>query len=992
MVYNANQINVLIREERLMKEFFIRIILFCIIVLLPYVAFGWTPPSGSPLANGDHPRLMFITDSHRTANPNAPGMTVSEMRTRLVSSDYKSTFQSFINEMDGHYSDTPGSKSKMECTMDAISYAFLYILDPSNAIWASNSITFGHSQAEYGDKAKTHALYIASQAAAITGAETRKQNWSDYKTFNYGGGDSIGDGATNVSLAIVSDWCNSLLSTAEKEAIIDGVIGTYDYSGVLGSNEVWASGKHFGAGQNGGGILGLWGDGDISSYESTKVAAMMGRIEDNWLKSFRDLSTVILGGGSNFPQGPWTYDMTAIENMMPFVLILQTALNENLFNTVSYLRYHHYYSLYIVKPMKFDGDEWHIVPTDDSGTKAISTMDWGKNEIAWYPIISHLSGDEASVAKWTKDTHYIYDTGTSRRYRGVLYYFFSGYADVSAKSPSTVGLPLSKDIGKGQYMLRSGFESESDTLITFRAPEFHLNDGAHAHRDFGAFRIFKYGNLVPTRQIAKKYTSNVMITQSGMFNSIVGVLKSGELRSGYNVMGYRSGYDSNARYATDAAFQTNGNNHVGIVVGDELNGAHYDYIDYDYSNSWDDFKVDYAEREFVYLRSEGGTNDEYIAIFDRINAVDSSYTKYWLLQANFEPKLLENDGDEITMTAQDYPGDPDGGGGRWINTTSSPTQDNTLKITNTYDTFHGSLFNRTLLPSSFQINKVGGPNHYWEDAIGKSVETPASLTDTQKNHFGSYTMQIQSTTGQNYDNFLNVMEIGDNNTLTQMTEVTKITVTDSGSDVRMHGALIKDNSKNRVVLFSADQSGAVVTTDVNYSVNTSTASIHLLFKLQPNTMYSVDISGIGTSQVQSSGIGTLMFVNSSGSPHDYSISVSGTVGVYPAPPTDIELSKATTNAILTWNLSEDDGTGDNDVRGYKIYRSSDNIQYTSITITESGVTTYTDSSPEGIKYYKVAAVDSSGNESSLEYQPGLGATFSLYPPSAPTGLEIINNQ
>ena len=87
------------------------------------------------------------------------------------------------------------------------------------------------------------------------------------------------------------------------------------------------------------------------------------------------------------------------------------------------------------------------------------------------------------------------------------------------------------------------------------------------------------------------------------------------------------------------------------------------------------------------------------------------------------------------MTAQNYPSDPDSSGGRWVHTGSSPTADNTIKITQTYENAHGVLFNKTLEPDSFQINKVGGPGHYWEDAEGRLIKD-ASLSEEEKYYRG----------------------------------------------------------------------------------------------------------------------------------------------------------------------------------------------------------------------------------------------------------------
>jgi len=231
---------------------------------------------------------------------------------------------------------------------------------------------------------------------------------------------------------------------------------------------------------------------------------------------------------------------------------------------------------------------------------------------------------------------------------------------------------------------------------------------------------------------------------------------------------------------------------------------------------------------------------------------------------------------------------------------------------------------------------------------------------------------IEPPTIQEEDFFLQVLYPCDSS-VSSMPTTSKITTTGN----EMVGAFISDSTENKIALFSSDANGAAVTDQIEYTVNTSQSSRHILFDLQANTKYTATISGVGSSDVISSGYGTLMFTNDTASSHTYTIDVTAgaTPGEYPAPPTDIELTTTATNAKLTWTLSADDGTEDNDVTGYKIYRSADGTTYSSIATVGSGVTTYTHSDPGGVNYYKVATVDSGGLESSLDYQTGLKAAF-----------------
>ena len=807
-------------------------------------AFAWTPPPNTPIALNVHPRIMFIDANYKETYPSALGLTVAEMRTRLNNVIAKD-FQNFIDAVDADYNISVSSRSKLDITTDAINYAFLYLIDPSVMI----SFTFAHTQDEYGAKAIEYADYIATQASAVSTAET-KRDWDDYKTFNYGGGDEAGDGHTNFSLAVVNDWCRAHpnFTLARQQAWLDAIINIHDIRFNDGEIGIWASGHHFGVAQNGAATLGFYGDSldSSGSYYSDKMDVMMATFNNDWVESFQSLSSTLFGTGSEAPQGE-DYNKVAVINMMPVIRMWMTAFNENIIQNVSSLNENLEFLLYRQKGAKIGGKQ-QILPTDDSGTANYTSMWWGKEEISMYTIASNIDPQRAGMYKWLINTYYNYETGTNYQLRAVPYYFFNHIESISPQSPESLGAPLSKGSG-GCYYMRDGFGGIDDTLIVFFTPKFHTDYGGHGHRDFASFRIHKHGDLAITRQIAKSYTTNVMATQNSMFNNTMGVLKSGEVdTNGLNLMGYRSGYSTTARYSTDAAFQTNGSNHVGEVTADDLEGTHYDYIDYDYSNSWDDTKVDYAERELVYLRSDGGLNDEYVVVFDRINSVDAAYKKFYLLHASFEPTLLNNSNSTITMTAENYPNDPDGLGGRWVHTNANPTTDNIMRIDNTYDVGHARMYNKTLFPASFQINKVGGPNHYWEDGEGKAIETPSSMTDRSKWAYGSYTIQVQSTTNQEYDTFLNVMQIGDSNTLSSMTDIVAV----SASTDNMIGAHIKDSTMNKVVLFSSAKNERVTGTSISYSVLTTSATKHLLFGLQPTTTYEINVNGASNNYTSNS--------------------------------------------------------------------------------------------------------------------------------------------
>jgi outer membrane protein assembly factor BamB len=93
--------------------------------------------------------------------------------------------------------------------------------------------------------------------------------------------------------------------------------------------------------------------------------------------------------------------------------------------------------------------------------------------------------------------------------------------------------------------------------------------------------------------------------------------------------------------------------------------------------------------------------------------------------------------------------------------------------------------------------------------------------------------------------------------------------------------------------------------------------------------------------------------------------------------------------ILIWSLSEDDGSGENDVVKYKIYRSVDGKNFMVYSWVSAGTTYYIDSSvlPNNTYWYYLTAVDKNGNESGGTY-PVFVVPFADGVPKKPTGLSI----
>ena len=807
-------------------------------------ALAWNPPAGTPLGDKVHPRIWLIPEESPYTNF---GIKVSDITDRIATNSiYKEKFQSWINTMDGRWSSSTTGATVIDSTTNAIGFAFLYQTDPANI----SGITASHTQNDYGQKALEWGRYVATQM--------RDSGWFDYSTTYYNGEAS---GPRNMSIAIVADWVSDLMTTSDRQLFINATLEAIDNAS---QTDTLSTGAHWAGLQNGMAAIGIYGDtvddvGSGTTY-ATHMTTLINLFNTNWLEGTAELTEQFFSGGSTDIQGI-DYFQIHFNFGTNMFLAMSSCLNNNYYETMSYLKYMPYQYVYKTDPRTQDGFYPWFLSNDSAPSTRYLGSHWGLDNIhlntTMYALVDNYPNIAGILKGWTED-HNRFQSSTKTSDWVVAELLFSPYMkDVSSVHPSGV-LPLSQHIGMGRYVFKTAFDDPDETTIIFNARPYHVNDGGHASRDFGHFMIAKYGLATGRRTNSKSpsgWSGNILDTQLSFFYNTMAV------SSGSNdpLGSFKSGYSDHDIDPTSPIWQPGGSNYIGRVAAEDIDNGSYDYVDYDYTEAWEQSKVDYAEREFLYLRSEGGGDDEYIVVFDRINSIDASYDKYFLLGIPFTAKLLDNAGAEILMTAESCPGDSTPGG-RWIHTNASPEQDNTLELINTWSdpqpANHSKLFNRTLWPENFQINKQGGDWHSHEDLNCNPVtwKTSYPAADYEKNYYGSYVMQIQSTTNQNYDIFLNVMQVGDSNSMNRMTPIDRI------SSSLMVGAHIKDSTLNRVVLFSSLQDSKVPTgTTISYStIPTTTSTKHYLFGLQPNSPYTIVANGEPNS-LNSNSAGVIVF-------------------------------------------------------------------------------------------------------------------------------------
>lgn len=168
---------------------------------------------------------------------------------------------------------------------------------------------------------------------------------------------------------------------------------------------------------------------------------------------------------------------------------------------------------------------------------------------------------------------------------------------------------------------------------------------------------------------------------------------------------------------------------------------------------------------------------------------------------------------------------------------------------------------------------------------------------------------------------------------------------------------------------------AVSPTFQNYSLYYGTGTNPSTWYLINNGNSQVDTSILGSWNIQSLPDGTYTIkleVNSASSKGEARNTV--TVDNPPQPPSSVSVQSTPFGSIkINWDKSFDDGSGDNDVDGYKIFRRKTDNEFNfsnPITDIEQGNKSYTDENIDtGIKYfYVLRSYDTGGNvsENSVE--------------------------
>ncbi|MBR5505711.1 MAG: heparinase II/III family protein, partial [Clostridia bacterium] len=280
---------------------------------------------------------------------------------------------------------------------------------------------------------------------------------------------------------------------------------------------------------------------------------------------------------------------------------------------------------------------------------------------------------------------------------------------------------------------RTSWESGSDSdvaMAQFKANEINIGD--HMHLDTGAFQIYYKGALaIDSGYYESGSEHSLNYDKRTVAHNLVTVYDPNEKFTAYSGKEYANdgGQKFNKQlYAKDYEYMMSEDCHYadtkGTYIGPNAQTPAFSYLKTDLSPAYSD-KIKSYNRSMVFLDLFDEDYPAAFVVFDNVTSSDKTFDKKWLLHSIEEPVV----------------------------------EANTTVISRTENGYGGKLVNKTLMPSAFNIEKVGGEGkEFWVDGNNYSV------SDISPNHSekGSWRIELSPENESENDVFLNAMYVTDN--------------------------------------------------------------------------------------------------------------------------------------------------------------------------------------------------------------------------------------
>jgi hypothetical protein len=812
----------------------------------------WAPPTGSPLAAGQHPRLLLTSSS------------IPALRSKLGDAAWRAEFQKYVTHLESFYSSAGGSHS------GAASYAFLWLTYPVPGI------AYGYSQAEYGSKAR--AWLMNGPNASSSGLPT-----------------------TSWGYPLAYDWINALLSAQDKATLVawfkkvDTIAGSLmKDTNAFNANTVNSRAQKVLAG------LAAYKDGADDAWAQASV--------DSYGPFFRERGGVTFsesfvsgnegGGGQGYIY--WT-ELGSASSVMRTEEAWRTANAIDPFthygtSTANIIRYHPKYLAQIEMPWSTaysgspDGLRHTIWKTwASTSDDAIVAKQLVYDQLTIHSgLYASIDPQMAGLSRWLL-TRRVGGMGTNWYLLSGIYHFVYGRKDIKPLSPIDLEMPLTAERDDGVWLMRTGWRDNDDSFVVFTAPKWMLSNSAYTNRSPGGFEIYRKGpqvirqglsghdfgsytagpqNILTFPDRSKTAASHLYDTQGGMrwLAPLVGASSLTE-DSPSDLRGTVKRWLSDGTASRDVDY-----------VSVDLTRAYDSTL---YRDAYNPARISSYVRQFVYFRpATPGVDSDRVVVIDRATTTDTKFEKAWLFHTSTTP----------TVNGTATPGPARGITGTDGKTTYTGATRVTAvnNVVSRGRAMNGTTWLTPLLPASRVIVKVGGPNgssglswkpagsatpstsdsHEYETMYGVQgyVDPPANAGWVP--WVGAYRLEIIPSTLALSDTFLNVVEVGDNGTNQSPVELVK--------GAGMVGARVG----NRIAVFntaSADLKSGSVT------IPSAGAYRLLVGDLVPFGNYSVSIGGSATTRTASEG-GTLYFDVSVGGQTTISVNFTGSTQAPPPPP------------------------------------------------------------------------------------------------------------
>jgi hypothetical protein len=350
--------------------------------------------------------------------------------------------------------------------------------------------------------------------------------------------------------------------------------------------------------------------------------------------------------------------------------------------------------------------------------------------------------------------------------------------------------------GNGYVQMRSKGWAPDSTVIEFRCGDYFWSHALNCNQN--SFYVYHKGHLAPQSSFYENYyitnhaanyyfrtvsSNSMLVFQPGEFNWLVGWRRMrnrrqagvddegcmpahGGQRLPYPGHSTNFTYDEylsrlDAKYHFEmgeiTAFERAPDYAWSYVCGDATdayNNPKYSYACPPNPKRRNRPKIDLFTRSLVYMPA--GNN---LVVFDRVNALDPSYRKAWLMHTVGRPQVNgKRIGAQVPGHIEDFDGD----------TVRATWEGGCIPPPDPKDP--GRLLVRTFLPAEPTIRRIGGKGYeFWVGGANRPVGpgrekfiTPGAYNDPVEP--GNWRVEVSPKRPAAFDNFLHLIHIGDTKT------------------------------------------------------------------------------------------------------------------------------------------------------------------------------------------------------------------------------------